>query len=243
LYRRRLEGMKRHPPFSILARVYDRLMEEVPYEGWARFVLAVLGGEGCFPRSVLELGVGTGNALEPFLDRGLDAAGLDSSAAMLARARSQLPGVLLEHADMRSFRLGRRFDLVYSAFDSLNNLTDPADLAAAFESARGHLNPGGWLAADLNTPAGLSELWREEVWEEEGVRLVYSYDPASRSGRLEAWVGGELEVHLERGYEPDEVEEMLRALDYDPVFFLTYPDGRPPHPRSERFWVFARAPE
>ena len=234
--------MSVHPPFSILARVYDRLMEDVPYEGWAEFVLAVLGGEGFAPRSVLELGVGTGNALLPFARRGLEVAGVDASAAMLAAARAKLPRARLLQADFRSFSLDRRFDLVYSAFDSLNNLTQPADLQAAFARALAHLNPGGWLAADLNTPAGLRELWREEVWEEDGVRLEYGYDPASAIGRLEAWVNGELEVHLERGYTPDEVSRLLENAGFGAAFCLVYPDGGEPGPQSDRFWVFARAP-
>jgi len=234
--------VKPRPPFSILARRYDRLMADVPYEGWAAFVLAALAGEGATPRDLLELGVGTGNALVPFLQRGLEAVGVDASAAMLAVARAKLPGVPLIRADARTLRLGRRFDLVYSAFDSLNNLFEPADLRAALAAARRHLRPGGWLAADLNTPAGLAELAGEEPWEEDGVRLTYSYDPASRLGRLEVRVEGERELHLERGYEPREVRRLLEALDYDPVFCLTYPEGLPPGPLAERFWVFARRP-
>lgn len=243
LYRCRLEGVETHQPFTVIARVYDRLMEDIPYEGWACFVLAVLGSEGCFPRSVLELGVGTGNALIPFIERGLEVVGLDASLDMLARARAKLPDVPLVHADARSFDLGRRFDLVYSAFDSLNNLTNPADLAAAFARARAHLNPGGWLAADLNTPEGLRELWREEVWEEDGVRLEYGYDPTTRLGRLEARVNGALEVHVERGYEPDEVLTMLAEQGFGTAFALTFPDGRTPDRFSDRFWIFAQAPE
>ena len=235
--------MKAHPPFSILARVYDGLMKDVPYEGWADFVLAVLGGEGFTPRSLLELGVGTGNALLPFLRRGLRVAGIDSSEQMLAAARAKLPdSVRLELADFRSFDLGERFDLVYSAFDSLNNLTESADLQQTFDLAFLHLKPGGWLAANFNTPAGLRELWREEDWEEGKVKLIYGYDPQTRLGRLEAWVDGRLEVHLERGYDPEEVGEMLKKAGFENVFCLTYPEGRPPHPLSDRFWVFARRP-
>lgn len=234
--------MEAHPPFSILARVYDRLMEDVPYEGWAEFVLAVLAGVGWLPRDLLELGVGTGNALLPFLRRGLEAVGVDSSEQMLRLARSKLPQVELLQADFREYRLQRRFDLVYSAFDSLNNLTEPADLAAAFANALAHLRPGGWLAADLNTPEGLRELWREEVWEEDGVRLVYGYDPATRLGRLEAWVGEQVEVHLERGYAPQETRLLLENSGFESVFCLTYPHGGEPHELSDRFWVFARAP-
>jgi SAM-dependent methyltransferase len=231
-----------HPPFSILARVYDRLMEDVPYAGWAEFVLAVLGGLGFTPRTVLELGVGTGNALLPFLERGLEAWGVDGSEAMLAAARAKLPGVPLFRADFRSFNLERSFDLVYSAFDSLNNLIRPEDLQKAFAHAHAHLNPGGWLAADLNTPEGLRELWREEDWEEDGVRLVYGYDAKTKLGRLEAWVNGEVEVHLERGYTPAETKGLLEEAGFTDVICLTYPEGKEPHLLSDRFWVFARKP-
>ena len=218
-------------------------MEDIPYGDWASFVLAVVGSQDLTPRSLLELGVGTGNALMPFLRRGLRAAGIDSSEEMLAAARAKLPKtVRLELADFRSFSLNERFDLVYSAFDSLNNLTEPADLQKAFDLAFRHLNPGGWLAADLNTPEGLRELWREEGWEEDEVRLVYGFDPQTKLGRLEAWVDGRIEVHLERGYEPEEVEKMLEKAGFENVFCLTYPEGQPPHPLSDRFWVFAHRP-
>ena len=234
--------MRTHPPFSILSRVYDRLMAEVPYDGWAEFVLAVLGGFGFAPRSILELGVGTGNALIPFLRRGLTAAGIDSSAAMLARARQKLPSVELLQADFRDFELPGKFDLVYSAFDSLNNLTAASDLERVFTNVWRSLNRGGWLAADLNTPQGLKELWREDSWEEDSVRLVYGYDPSSRLGRLEAWVDDEVEVHIERGYQPQEVRQMLLKSGFINVFCLTYPQAKEPHALSDRFWVFAAKP-
>ncbi len=238
-----MRGMR---PFSALAQVYDRMMADVPYAAWAEFVLSVLAGEGAYPKSVLDLGTGTGASLEPFCARGLSGVGLDASREMLAQARARLPGVPFVQGDFRTFRLERRFDLIVSIFDSLNNLTNPADLRAAFRRVHAHLRPGGWFAADLNTPVGLEELWEGGVWEGEGYRLVHRYDAEQRLGRIEATIltpeGPVTEHHVERGYWPDEVAAWLGAAGFVRVRCLEYPDATPATRNSPRFWVFAQRP-
>lgn len=69
-------------------------------------------GEGA--RTVLEPGCGSGRLFPAFARRGLEAAGVDRSAEMLARCRSRmraahLPEPALVRADMADFALGRRF--------------------------------------------------------------------------------------------------------------------------------------
>ena len=66
------------------------------------------------PKSLLDLGCGTGNHDLPLLRRGFDVTGLDASGPMLAVARrkaraARLP-LRLVRGDMRSFNLGRSFD-------------------------------------------------------------------------------------------------------------------------------------
>lgn len=238
-----MRGMR---PFSALARVYDRMMADVPYAAWAAFVLSVLAGEGAYPRSVLDLGTGTGASLEPFCAYGLTGMGLDASEAMLARARERLPGVPFVQGDFRTFQLERRFDLIVSVFDSLNNLTDPRDLRTTFQRIHAHLRPGGWFAADLNTPLGLEELWEDGVWEGEGYRLVHRYDTEQRLGHIEATIltpeGPVIEHHVERGYWPDEVAAWLSAAGFGRVRCLEYPDAALAGRHSLRFWVFAQRP-
>ena len=61
--------------------------------------------------SLLDVGCGTGRHLE-YLRSHYEVAGVDISEQLLAQARKRLPGVPLYLGDLRSFDLGRRFDVV-----------------------------------------------------------------------------------------------------------------------------------
>lgn len=107
--------------------------------------------------SVLELGSGTGHKLIPIAADGHPCVGLELSPQMLAEARRKADerGVAIEwvHGDMREFDLGRRFDLVVIAANSLLHLHRSEDLVACFRSVRRHLASGGWLVLDVFNPS------------------------------------------------------------------------------------------
>jgi SAM-dependent methyltransferase len=63
------------------------------------------------PKSVLDVGCGTGRALEFFLSKGLDAFGIEGSA--IARAKSLHPDRILPCDLRKPVDLGRTFDLVW----------------------------------------------------------------------------------------------------------------------------------
>lgn len=98
---------------------------------------------------VLEVCCGTGRVLVPALEAGVEIEGLDLSPEMLGGLRERLAAraltVPIHEADMRTFRLPRRFALVVIAFNSfLHNLTQ-ADQLATLRTCRAHLAPGGRL--------------------------------------------------------------------------------------------------
>jgi len=88
---------------------------------------------------------------------GRSVAGLDLAPAMLdaARAKADAAGVAIElvTGDMRRFTLGRRFDLIFVAFNSLLHLTTNEALAECFVCVREHLAPGGAFAFDVFNPS------------------------------------------------------------------------------------------
>jgi SAM-dependent methyltransferase len=106
---------------------------------------------------VLELGCGTGHKLIPIAADGHPCVGLDLSTDMLAEARRKAGerDVTVEwvRGDMRDFDLGRTFDLVFIAGNSLLHLHDAEELASCLRSVRRHLAPGARLALDVFNPS------------------------------------------------------------------------------------------
>jgi SAM-dependent methyltransferase len=78
--------------------------------------------------------------------------GLDLSPTMLALARTLNPTCEFIEGDMRSFSLGRTFDAILLD-DGISCMASRTDLAAAFQAAFCHLNPGGIMVvtADVTT--------------------------------------------------------------------------------------------
>ncbi|MBO3101185.1 class I SAM-dependent DNA methyltransferase [Cellulomonas fengjieae] len=139
-------------PFYSDAKLYDRLFPgRAPAVDFYRAEAERQGG------SVLELGCGTGNKLIPIASDGHPCVGLELSPAMLAEAQRKVDerGVELElvQGDMREFDLGRTFDLVIVAANSLLHLHEAQDLIACFRSVRRHLAPGGRLVFDVFNPS------------------------------------------------------------------------------------------
>ncbi len=232
-------------PFSLLARVYDAIMQDVDYEAWVDFILATVKARGWQGHKVLDIGCGTGNATFPLYARGFEVTGLDASAEMLRFAREKLPPVKFVQADFSSFELNERFDLIVSVFDSLNNLLKPEQFLQALLSVYKHLTPGGMFIFDVNTTTGLRDLWesgRAEGWSGEVYyRWEHSFDERTGLARVEAYCSDEkqefTEVHFERPYDPPELLELMLRAGFDNVAVLSYPDGHEALLDEVRVWV------
>jgi SAM-dependent methyltransferase len=92
-------------------------------------------------RSVLELGSGGGNNAWHLKDT-FELTLVDLSKEMLELSRSLNPGCEHIQGDMRTLRLGRRFDAVF-IHDAVDYMTTQRDLRAAIETAFVHCVPGG----------------------------------------------------------------------------------------------------
>ena len=109
---------------------------------------------------ILELGCGTGRILLPTARAGRAIDGLDRSEEMLARCRVRLAGeppavqkrVTLHRADIRTFSLGERYDLITAPFRVLQGLAAIDDQLRLLENVRRHLAPGGRFIFDVFNP-------------------------------------------------------------------------------------------
>jgi len=192
----------------------------------------------------LDLCCGSGHLLELLRRSGISATGLDASSHQLRLARRRAPGTPLIRGDVRSFDLGRRFDVITCLYDSLNYLTSKRDLAGALRNARRHLKQGGVFIFDVNTDVYLRSQWRHVfVRHERRFDLIVetSFDDVAGLGCavMTGFVreGGAYrkfrERHFQRGYNKEELEGLLRRIAFS---FKPY-DGRTmsrPRPSSDR---------
>jgi SAM-dependent methyltransferase len=104
---------------------------------------------------VLELAIGTGRIAVPLAARGLDIAGMELSADMLAALRVK-PGAARIRAvegDMAATRIEGEFSLVYLVFNTITNLTTQDEQVACFENAARHLRPDGRFVVENTVPS------------------------------------------------------------------------------------------
>lgn len=189
-------------PYAAVAPIYDfaywDFTEDVDfYENLARIHDA----------PVLELGVGTGRVAVRLSAAGFQVTGVDESASMLERARSnmkeaQIPGERLNlvQAGMSDFDLSERFGLVFVAANTFQHLLTTAQQKACLQCAARHLVPGGVFAMSIRSPVSVS-------WDDAGVPAPLLLDWTRRDPET-----GETVMKMV-GAEPDPAR-MTRRLTY-----------------------------
>ncbi len=113
-------------------------------------LLAELAGDG----RALELGIGTGRLALPLSRRGIRVAGIELSAAMVDRLRSEPGGSDIEVAigDFSTTRLDGAFTLAYLVCNTIMNLTTQDAQVECFLNVARHLEPGGCFLIEVLVP-------------------------------------------------------------------------------------------
>jgi SAM-dependent methyltransferase len=132
------------------ARIYDLLyvgsgIKDYPAE--AAELHRIIDDACPSAQTLLDVACGTGAHLVE-MQRWYAVGGVDLSPAMLAVARTRLPGIPLQEADMRTLALGKTYDAVTCLFSSIGYMTDPAEMGSAIAHMAAHVAPGGVLIID-----------------------------------------------------------------------------------------------
>lgn len=111
-------------------------------EAFARYLSAP-------PGSILDIGCGTGRLLEILAATIGECWGVDYAGSNVAYARSARPQLTVRQGDMRTVRLGRRFDVVTCFGNALSYALTDGDLARTAESFAAHAHLGSLLMVDV----------------------------------------------------------------------------------------------
>ena len=216
--------------YEDFALVYDRFMDETPYEEWCQFVVGRLKQDQITDGILLDLGCGTGSMTELLAKQGYDMIGVDLSDSMLDIAMEKRAqsghNILYLQQDMREFELYGTVRAVICLCDSLNYLLEEDDLLTTFKLVNNYLDPNGLFIFDFNT--------------------VYKYETVIGDSTIAenredcSFIWEFTETHLQRGYT---LETMKRLVEQSGLIFVEALDADTHGSvteTSERIYVIAR---
>ena len=192
-----------------LAAIYDQLN---PPNAADRFYLDLAGDT---PRTVLDMGCGTGWLACEMAARGHRVTGVDPAPAMLdvARARPGGKTVTWITGDAANLALDARFDLIVMTGHVFQVLLEDKEVVAALANLRRHLGPGGRIAFETRNAV---------------VRAWENWTPARTTTCVHVPAMGTVDVHY-----------AIRAVDGPFVTFETHfqftPDDSPVTTNTLRF--------
>ena len=241
--------------YESFAKVYDELMDNVPYDTWTEHLIRDLKEYDITDGLICELGCGTGNVTTRLSKAGDDMIGVDDAEEMLSVAREKQDSeqILYLQQDMRSFELYGTVRAVVSICDCMNYLLEEEDLLKTFQLVNNYLDPDGIFIFDFNTIYKYKEVMgdtviaenREDcsfIWENyyDVEEEINEYDLTIFVQTQEDLFQRFTETHLQRGYTLEQMQEILqkaglvflKAIDVDTQGEVTE--------QTERICIIAR---
>lgn len=168
--------------YSAFAQIYDRCMDNVPYDEWAAVLCGIMRKMGVPDGAIVtELGCGTGEMSRRLRDAGYDVIGIDVSEEMLMVAQDKeyerLEELFGEEddcpeeagritylcQDIRSFELYGTTAAVVSVCDTLNYLLTGEELVRTFRLVNNYLERDGIFVFDMKAPRYYSRVLGDGV--------------------------------------------------------------------------------
>ena len=239
--------------YSAFAAGYDRMMEDVDYDGWARYIDGFLKEAGA--KTVLECACGTGSLTVRLGRMGYGITGSDLSEDMLMIARQKALDAGLRFLpfvcqDMQKISLHKPVDAVVCVCDGVNYLLDgPEDF---FRAACAALRPGGLLLFDVSSTYKLSAILANNTFAATGDDWAYiwenTYHP--RADRVDMLLTGFLkqgtgyarfeEHHSQRAYAQEELTAALQSCGFGEIEVYEAFTREAPSATAERLQFTAR---
>ena len=246
--------------YTAFASVYDRLMQNVDYAGWAEYYAWLLRRCGVEGGPVCECACGTGSLTIPLRRQGYQMTGVDLSQDMLSvaleKARDAGMQIPFVRQDMCRLQLHKRQNAILCTCDGLNYLLKPDQARAFLKAAYQSLRPGGALIFDLSTPYKLQNtlgdqtlgsleedvayIW-QNAWQPRtrtvSMRLsIFVRNPDGNSARLE-------ENQTQRAPSREELTAYLQEAGFERVRFYGDHTLRSPGEKCPRWHVTAIRPK
>ena len=212
---------KHNQPYTILAEIYDLIMNHVDYCSWAIYISSIFKRFNVKVTNILDIGCGTGSLSVELYKIGYNVTSMDISIPMLAQAAQKFRkhGIPLRlfSSSMTLIPLSYQFDAVICLYDSVNYMTTPEYFIKAVTEALSVTRSGGIFVFDVCTVKN-SELYFLE-YSSEGIINNIQYKRISRFNPVERMQENHffiqkngkrfVESHYQKVYKLQEVSRMI----------------------------------
>ncbi|MCM3588860.1 class I SAM-dependent methyltransferase [Mesobacillus maritimus] len=247
--------------YQKFAYLYDSLMEDVPYDRWVDWVLALSRKYQVDGNEVLDLACGTGELSVRLAKAGLSVAGVDLSEDMLAvaqvKAETNALKIPFYHQDMTELTSLGTFDMVGIFCDSLNYLPEEEDVVKTFAGVFQHLKPGGLFLFDVHSLFKMDVIFHDSpfTYNDEDISYIWecfpSEHPHSVEHELTFFVRDEMtgqydridEYHYQRTYEIEQYKSFLLDAGFELLEISGDFSAEWPKPEAERILFAAGKPK
>ncbi|APA00724.1 MULTISPECIES: class I SAM-dependent DNA methyltransferase [Flavobacterium] len=131
-----------------MAEIYDAMYQSfINYDKEYTFYNNLLQKNN--PKSILEIGSGTGNLAQRFIENKQNYTGLDYSKSMISISQKRNPNCEFIHADMRDFNLEKKVDAIIITSRSTSYLISNNDINDTFSCLYNNLNTEGIIIFDF----------------------------------------------------------------------------------------------
>lgn len=244
--------------YTSFASVYDTFMDNIPYEEWAEYLVALLKEHQVEEGLVLDLGCGTGSMTELLAQAGYDMIGIDNAEEMLEIAieKREKSGhdILYLLQDMREFELYGTVRAIVSICDSVNYITEEDELVEVFRLVNNYLDPKGMFIFDFNTTYKYKEvlgdrviaedreecsfIWNNYYYEEEKIN-EYELSLFIREEDSDLYRKFQ-ETHFQRAYDLKTIKELIEESGLEYITAYDAFTRNAPTETTERIYVIAR---
>lgn len=245
--------------YTDFAYLYDKFMEDVPYDKWAIFLNSLIKAYNENAKSLVDLGCGTGTLAMLMAKDGYEVTGVDISEDMLAvasnKAINEDQDIMFIRQDMCELELLDMVDIIYSFCDSINYLITDEDVLNCFNAVKNNLNKDGLFIFDFNTVykyetvigdttiaenrEDCSFIWEnfystEDQINEYDVTFFVSEDENNELFRRFT------ETHIQRGYEFEDMKKFIEKSGLKFIAAFDEETKKEPTQISERIYIVAR---
>ena len=205
-------------PYEKVHLIYDYIMQHVDYDDWADYIHEIIEHHKPNGKKLLDVACGSGKFF-PFLEKNkYEITGVELSQEMIELAKKTTNVKTIYAQDMRELNIDDTFDIILCLFDSVNYLTNLAQLTSLFDRVSEHLSENGLFIFDVATQTSCIQHFSN--YTETGTlgnlhferRCLYDFEKNIQTSHFEIEISDEkfVETHKQHIYSH---EEILNAIE------------------------------